>query len=346
MSHSSQNSSSGYTLTANASLQSLTTFRVNVSAQYLAQLNQLDALPELLENITSEKLLVIGGGSNILFTDDFQGSAIRLATRGITILNEQNGTARVRVAAGEHWDAFVRWSLAQGFAGLENLILIPGTVGAAPMQNIGAYGVEVHEFVKVVEAWDRHEMRFVHLNNTECEFAYRDSIFKRNRERYIIVAVEFSLPRTRDLTLTYAGVEQELAVMGISEPDHAQVGAAVERIRKRKLPDPAKLGNAGSFFKNPIIDAKQADKLGDKHPAIPVYTLPDNKAKVSAAWLIEQIGFKGKREGDAGFSDKHALVLVNYGNASGAELWQLAQQAQALIADQFGIELEPEPLVL
>ncbi|HET9679232.1 MAG TPA: UDP-N-acetylmuramate dehydrogenase [Gammaproteobacteria bacterium] len=343
-----RNKTPGYKLIANASLQSLTTFHVAAKASQLIEVTQANVLPDLLAQLKTDHqpLLVLGGGSNILFTQDFAGTIIRMATRGIATITDDGVTARVQVAAGENWDAFVRWSLAQGFAGLENLILIPGTVGAAPMQNIGAYGVEVSEFIHAVNAWDHQQGQFIRLTNSDCDFAYRNSRFKRYRERYIITAVEFDLPRTRELSLDYAGVTQELAAMNINQPDRSQVGAAVERIRKRKLPDPAQLGNAGSFFKNPIVSPETVERLKGGHATLPVYKLPDNERKLSAAWLLEQVGYKGKRKGDAGFAEQHALVLINYGNASGAELWAMASEAKNVVANRFSITLEPEPLIL
>jgi UDP-N-acetylmuramate dehydrogenase len=239
----------------------------------------------------------------------------------------------------------VHWSLARGLVGLENLVLIPGTVGAAPIQNIGAYGVEVREFIANVEAWDRHDARLVTLSNQACAFAYRDSLFKRERERYIVTAVEFALPRERALSIDYAGVREELAALGVSAPTAPIVAEAIARIRTRKLPNPALIGNAGSFFKNPIVDAQRADALRAAHPLLPCWPTGD-RFKLSAAWLIESAGLKGLREGDAGVSEQHALVLVNHGHATGAQLWAMAERVRAEVRARFAVELEPEPLVV
>jgi UDP-N-acetylmuramate dehydrogenase len=259
---------------------------------------------------------------------------------------DECGVARVRVAGGENWDSFVRWSLAAGFCGLENLILIPGTVGAAPIQNIGAYGAELSEFVDAVEAWDRNAESFVRLDHAACAFTYRDSVFKRNPHRYLVTAVEFLLPRKRPLRLDYAGIREELRALGVAAPTPATVGQAVERLRRRKLPDPAKIGNAGSFFKNPIIARDRLDALRDAYPNLPAYPHGESQRKLSAAWLIEACGLKGAREGAAGVSEQHALVLVNHGGATGAEIWALATRIRETVAARFGVNLEPEPVIL
>jgi len=332
--------SGGYRLGRDASIPN--TLRVPARARLLARLEDAAALPRLLAGMAGEPLFVLGGGSNVLFTHDFDGVVLQMRNRGI----EERGDGRVRVAAGERWDDFVRWSLNAGYAGLENLILIPGTVGAAPIQNIGAYGVELAEFVVGVTAWDRTRARFVDLAPVDCAFGYRDSLFKHESERYLVTAVEFELPRTRDLMLDYHGVREELAAMSIGAPTHADVGRAVERLRLRKLPDPAIIGNAGSFFKNPVVDHGTADMLRARFPYLPVYPLADGRAKLSAAWLIESCGLKGYRAGDAGMSDQHALVLVNHGRASGAELLAVVRTVQVAVEKRFGLILQSEPEVL
>lgn len=337
----------GYTLIENAPLTTRNTLRVAARAKLLAELRDAAKLPELLDfpAVRSGPLLVLGEGSNLLLTGDFDGTVVAMETRGVHV--EQDGdTAHIAVAAGERWDDFVRWTLGQGFAGLENLILIPGTVGAAPIQNIGAYGTEVAEFVESVEAWDTRERRVVMLDRTACAFAYRDSLFKREPGRYIVTAVRFALPRSRELRLDYAGIREELAQMGVDKPAPFHVAEAVVRLRTRKLPDPAVIGNAGSFFKNPIVSAVQGDALKREHPGVVAWPGSDGRCKLSAAWLIEAAGLKGLREGDAGISNRHALVLVNHGKASGAELWALAQQVIAKVEARFGVRLEPEPVVI
>lgn len=324
------------------------TFRVPARAARYTEVRDVRAMPELLERpqVRGMALLVLGDGSNLLLTKDFEGLVLHVANTGIQVQGSDGASTRVRVAAGEHWDSFVRWSLAQGYAGLENLILIPGTVGAAPIQNIGAYGTELSEFVAMVEAWDRNKQEFVQLDKATCAFAYRDSVFKHEPGRYIVTAVDFELPHRHELKLDYAGLRQELEAMGVDAPQPADVALAVETLRRRKLPDPALIGNAGSFFKNPVLPAGRADELLAAHPGIPIYQSGGGSTKISAAWLIEACGFKGVRDGDAGVSDRHSLVLVNYGHATGAEIWALALRIREAVAARFGISLEPEPVVL
>lgn len=337
----------GYTLIENASLATRNTLRVDARASLLAEIRDATKLPELLEfpAIRSGRLLVLGEGSNVLFTGDFDGTVLAMATRGVHV--ESDGDrARIAVAAGERWDDFVRWTLGQGYAGLENLIMIPGTVGAAPIQNIGAYGCEVAEFVESVEAWDMRERCVVTLDRTSCAFAYRDSLFKRQPDRYIVTAVRFVLPRHRAVRTEYAGIGEQLARMGVENPAPFHVAEAVVHLRTRKLPDPAIIGNAGSFFKNPLVGAAQADALKHEHPALAAWPQADGRSKLSAAWLIEAAGFKGIREGDAGISNRHALVLVNHGKASGPQLWALAQQVMLGVQQKFGVQLEPEPVLV
>ncbi len=357
----------GYTLIENAPLAARNTLRVDARAQLLAEIRDAAKLPELLDfpAIRGGRLLVLGEGSNVLFTGDFTGTVLVMATRGVHVetlatsgvhveplatsgvpLESDGECARIAVAAGERWDDFVRWTLGQGYAGLENLILIPGTVGAAPIQNIGAYGCEVAEFVESVEAWDTRERRVVMLDHATCAFGYRDSLFKREPGRYIVTAVRFVLPRRRPLRTDYAGIDAELRRMGVDRPAPFHVAEAVVHLRTRKLPDPAVIGNAGSFFKNPLVEAALAERLAREHPGLVAWQQPDGRSKLSAAWLIETAGFKGLREGDAGISNRHALVLVNHGTASGPQLWALAQRVMAGVHAKFGVQLEPEPLII
>ena len=337
----------GYTLIENAPLGARNTLRVNARARLLAEVRDAAKLPELLDfpAVRNAPLLVLGEGSNLLLTRDFDGTVLAMATRGVQV--EQEGeVTHIAVAAGERWDDFVRWTLGQGFAGLENLILIPGTVGAAPIQNIGAYGTEVAEFIESVEAWDLHERRVVSLDNATCAFAYRHSLFKRVPGRYIVTAVRFALPRQHALRVDYAGIREELSRMGVDKPAPFHVAEAVVHLRTRKLPDPAVIGNAGSFFKNPVVDGTVGDALRREHPGLVAWPAADGCWKLSAAWLIESAGFKGHREGDAGISNRHALVLVNHGHASGEQLWTLAQHVIAGVEARFGVRLEPEPVVV
>ncbi|MCW8808950.1 MAG: UDP-N-acetylmuramate dehydrogenase [Rhodanobacter sp.] len=337
----------GYTLSDNAPLAHRNTLRVAARAAMLAEIRDAAKLPELLDfpAVRSGRLQVLGEGSNVLFTGDFEGTVLIMATRGVQVESDGD-SAHIAVAAGERWDDFVRWTLGHGYAGLENLILIPGTVGAAPIQNIGAYGCEVAEFVESVEAWDVRERCVVTLDHATCAFAYRDSLFKHQPGRYIVTAVRFVLPRSRPLRTDYAGIDEELRRMGVDKPAPFHVAEAVVHLRTRKLPDPAVIGNAGSFFKNPIVDAAMAARLKHAHPELPVWPQPDGRCKLSAAWMIEAAGFKGLREGDAGISNRHALVLVNHGQASGPQLWALAQRVMQGIRERFEVLLEPEPVVI
>ncbi|HET6633118.1 MAG TPA: UDP-N-acetylmuramate dehydrogenase [Rhodanobacteraceae bacterium] len=340
---------SGAGLVADAPLGDRNTLRVAARARHLVELREPGSLPELLARaeLRDHPLLVLGSGSNILFTGDYPGTVLVMAALGVELTVTDAGGVGLRVAAGERWDDFVRWSLAEGHAGLENLIMIPGTVGAAPIQNIGAYGVEVAEFIEAVEAWDREAGRFVSLARDDCAFGYRDSRFKREPGRHIVTAVRFRLPRAPAPRTDYAGLREELARMGVERPAPFHVAEAVVHLRTRKLPDPAVIGNAGSFFKNPIVPLAEAQALKAAHPALALWPLADGaQAKLSAAWLIEACGFKGVREGDAGISNRHALVLVNHGGASGAELWALAGRVRDGVAARFGVTLQPEPVVV
>lgn len=338
----------GFTLLENASLRDRNTLRVDARARWLADIRSADAIPDLLAHpaLRGKPLLLLGEGSNVLFTGDYDGAIATMATRGVAVLDDADSCTRIRVAAGEHWDDFVRWTLGQGHAGLENLILIPGSVGAAPMQNIGAYGVEAGGCIESVEAFDMHERGFVQFDNARCEFGYRDSVFKRHPDRWLITAVTFRLPRAWTPRIEYSGVQEELARMGVDCPAPSHVADAVAALRTRKLPDPRVIGNAGSFFKNPLVPAAQAERLRAEHPQLPYWPASQGATKLSAAWLIEASGFKGVREGDAGISNRHALVLVNHGHASGAQLWALAQRVREGVQARFGVTLEPEPRII
>jgi UDP-N-acetylmuramate dehydrogenase len=290
--------------------------------------------------------LVLGHGSNVLFAGDFEGLVLRPAWRSVHITADEGDAALVRAQAGLGWDALVDWTLAQELAGLENLALIPGLVGAAPIQNIGAYGAEVSEFITALEAWDRRDSVLSRLSHAECRFGYRDSVFKHEPDRWIVTAVEFRLPRGREPNLSYAGVRDELEALRLTQPTPAQVAQAVRRLRRRKLPDPHFLPNAGSFFKNPLVPAELARELADAHPGLPVHASQNGACKLSAAWLIEACGLRGIREGDAGVSAQHALVLVNHGAASGAEILGLAHRVADAVEQRFGLRLEPEPRIV
>lgn len=341
--------STAWRLAERAPLRARNTFGVEAHADMLVEVRDATTLPGLFTNamLREGPVLVLGGGSNLLFADDPPGVVVSLSAQDIRILEDDGDTALVRADAGVDWHAFVLWTLGHGLGGLENLALIPGTVGAAPIQNIGAYGVEVRERIATVEAFDRDAGGFERLAAADCGFGYRDSRFKREPDRWVVAAVEFNLSRTPDLRLGYAGIGEELARAGIDAPTPSQVAEAVCRVRQAKLPDPAVIGNAGSFFKNPIVPDTRALALQDRHPALPVFPGTDpSTRKLSAAWLIDACGWKGHRDGDAGVSDRHALVLVNHGGASGAELLALARRIDASVRERFGIALEPEPRIV
>ena len=341
-----------YRLLERARLDARNTFGVHATAPMLVEVADAAALPELFgyAMLRDGPVLVLGGGSNLLFAGDPPGATLALTAQRIEMLEDDGTGAIVRADAGVAWHDFVLWTLGHGLCGLENLALIPGTVGAAPIQNIGAYGVEVRERIHAVEAFDRKSGGFVRFAAGACEFAYRDSLFKRDPEHYIVVAVEFALSRTPALKLEYAGIGEELQAMGVeAAPRASQVAEAVIRIRRRKLPDPALLGNAGSFFKNPIVPVAQADALLARHASMPVFRgAGDDSRKLSAAWLIDQCGWKGYRDddGDAGVAPSHALVLVNHGSATGTQLLDLARRIAASVRERFGVSIEPEPRIV
>lgn len=331
----------------NASLATLNTFGVAARARRLATLDQEAALADALREIGRDsRLLVLGGGSNVLFTGDFDGTVALLRTRGVNVLADSGDEVIVEAQGGEPWDAFVRWTLELGLSGLENLSLIPGSVGASPIQNIGAYGVEMRESFDGLTAISIDGRTRREFRPEECGFGYRDSVFKGSEAgRWLIARVRFRLHRQARLRLDYGEIRETLREAGCNSPGPKDVAAAVRSIRRRKLPDPAVTGNAGSFFRNPVIDAEVANALRSRHPELPCWPA-DGRIKLSAAWMIERCGWKGFREGDAGVHERHALVLVNHGQASGAQLLALARRIIASVRSAFGVDLEPEPLIL
>ncbi len=341
--------SKGYRLIHDAALDARNTFGVAAQAPLLVEVTDASALPDAFADAIPRDapVLALGGGSNVLFAGNPEGVVLALTGQRISVIEDDGDIATVRVEAGAGWHALVMWSLEHGLAGLENLALIPGTVGAAPIQNIGAYGAEVRDRIHAVEAYERATGALRRMRVEDCGFAYRDSVFKREPDRFVVTAVEFALPRNVPLLLDYAGIRDELSAMGIANPSRAEVAQAVCRIRRRKLPDPAVIGNAGSFFKNPIVPADRAAALKAAHASLPVFVGGDESTrKLSAAWLIEQCGWKGHRDGDAGVAASHALVLVNHGRATGAELLALARRIADSVRERYGVELEPEPRVI
>lgn len=318
------------------------TFRVPARCGALLRLDNPAALPTL--RFDPKRDLVLGDGSNVLLAGDVPGTVLLNRLPGRHILDQDGDTARVFAGAGEDWHALVRWTLDQGLSGLENLSLIPGRVGAAPMQNIGAYGVELAEHLDAVHTWDWAQQKHRRMPASECAFAYRDSRFKsREPDRFLITGLELRLDRRFRPRLAYAGLREELAAAGVATPTARAVSEAVVRLRRRKLPDPATIGNAGSFFKNPVVSEATAARLADVYPALPLHRTDGDGAKASAAWMIEHCGWKGFRAGDAGVSERHALVLVNHGRASGDEIHALAERIRTDVQATFGISLEAEP---
>lgn len=326
------------------SLKPFNTFAVDVRAEQFVEVRDDAQIREALQYAQAREMavLVIGGGSNLLLTRDREGLVMRMASRGIRIVSEKGAQVVVEAEAGEPWHGFVTHCLELGLAGLENLSLIPGTVGAAPMQNIGAYGVEIKDVFHSLTALDRQTGEVRDFIGHECAFGYRDSVFKQMPGRWLILRVRFTLSREAALRLDYGPVRQRLEEQGIVAPSAMDVSRAICSIRREKLPDPAELGNAGSFFKNPVIGAAQARALQLEYPGLVAYPQGD-EVKLAAGWLIEQAGWKGFREGDAGVHRLQALVLVNYGHATGQQLQALALRIQADIAVRFGVELEMEP---
>jgi UDP-N-acetylmuramate dehydrogenase len=335
-------------LQENVSLKPFNTFGVDVQARLFAEANNDAEVREALALAEQRglPLLPIGGGSNLLLTGDIDALVLRMASRGLRIVEEDGARVLVEAEAGEPWHPFVLWSLQQGLAGLENLSLIPGTVGAAPMQNIGAYGVEIKDVFAGLTALDRHSGELREFGLEECAFAYRDSLFKQQPGRWLILRVRFALTRQAQLHLDYGPVRQRLQQEGINTPTASDVSRAICAIRSEKLPDPAQLGNAGSFFKNPLVPVELAERIRAEHADLVSYPAGEGLAKLAAGWLIERAGWKGFREGDAGVHRLQALVLVNYGAASGVQLLELARRIQRDILQRFGVELEIEPNVL
>ncbi|WP_285428122.1 UDP-N-acetylmuramate dehydrogenase [Pseudomonas sp. lyk4-R2A-8] len=330
---------------AQASLKPFNSFGIDVRAQLFAEARSDDDVREALAYAATHALplLVIGGGSNLLLTRDIPALVLRMATQGIRVLHDDGMQVVVEAEAGEAWHPFVLWTLAHGFGGLENLSLIPGTVGAAPMQNIGAYGVEIKDVFAGLTALDRHTGELRDFSLEECRFAYRDSVFKHETGRWLILRVRFALSRASHLKLDYGPVQQRLAGQCITEATPSDVSRAICSIRQEKLPDPAVLGNAGSFFKNPLVSKALAEELKALYPDLVAYPQADGQMKLAAGWLIDKAGWKGFRDGDAGVHALQALVLVNYGGASGHDIANLAQRIQHDIAERFKVELEMEP---
>tara|TARA_R110002072_G_scaffold124085_1_gene259521 strand:- start:38392 stop:39405 length:1014 start_codon:yes stop_codon:yes gene_type:complete len=332
----------------NKSLKEYNTFHIDCKARYFVSVSTIEELNKVLANKKFENRFLLGGGSNMLLTGDIDALVIHLNLKGITILSEDQQKVNIEVMAGENWHQFVMFCISNNYGGVENLSLIPGNVGTAPIQNIGAYGVELKDtFVKcnAVEIDTQRERVFT---KTDCNFGYRNSVFKNDlKGKYIITSVVFELTKTdHKKSTSYGAIKDKLAEKNIYDPTIKDISDAVISIRESKLPDPAKLGNSGSFFKNPVIDSETFREFRVKFPEAPFYEVSASQFKIPAGWLIEQAGFKGKQFGDAGVHKNQALVLVNYGDASGQEIWELAILIQKKIKEMFGIYIEPEVNVI
>lgn len=330
----------------NYSLKKLNTFGIDVKAKYFSRFDDVDSLAETLYHeafIYAKEKMILGGGSNILFAKKFDGLVLKNEIGGIEIVSEDAGHVYVKAGAGVNWHQFVMYCIENNLAGAENLSLIPGSVGASPMQNIGAYGVEIKDIFHELEAYSVYQKKVFNFSKSDCEFGYRESIFKHKfRNQVIITSVTYKLNKIPTFNTSYGAIEQELAKQNVHEVSIKTISDAVISIRRSKLPDPAVIGNAGSFFKNPTVPNAQFEKLKAQFPAIVGYTVNENETKLAAGWLIEQCGWKGFRKGDAGCHEKQALVLVNYGNASGDEILHLSEKIIDSVKITFDVELHRE----
>ncbi|GAA4277642.1 UDP-N-acetylmuramate dehydrogenase [Aquimarina mytili] len=326
------------------SLKKYNTFGIDVTAKEFIEISSESELINALSNNSQKDVFILSGGSNMLLTKNLDTLVLHIAIKGITVLKETDSYVHVSVNAGENWHDFVQYCIENNYGGLENLSLIPGYVGSAPIQNIGAYGVELKDTMLHCSAIDIKTGDKHGFSNQECKFGYRNSIFKNEAKgKYIITSVVFKLSKNEHiLNTSYGAIEHALTDKGITNPSIKDVSEAVIEIRKSKLPDPAEIGNSGSFFKNPVISINHFKQLQNTYPNIPSYKIDENHIKVPAGWLIEQCGFKGKRWGDAGVHKKQALVLVNYDNATGAEILSISQKIQKEIREKFDIKLETE----
>lgn len=325
------------------------TMGLKASARFFAEIHSISDLREALQYGTKKNLeiLILGGGSNILFISDFDGIVILNGIKGIQIISESENEVTLKIGAGENWHQLVLGCVEKGYGGIENLSLIPGTVGAAPIQNIGAYGVELVDVFECLEAYDIEHKELKTFTREECTFGYRDSIFKKQlKGKVVITSVTLRLSKKPELNFRYSSLKERLKEKEITEPTIKDISDTVIEVRQSKLPDPDEIGNTGSFFKNPVISVYQFDELKSAYSELPGYPVSERQVKVPAGWLIEQAGWKGKREGDAGVHGKQALVLVNHGEATGKEIWNLAEKIIESVHQQFDIRLTPEVNIL
>lgn len=333
------------TIRENISLKPYNTFGIDVKAKQFLEINTISQLKNALKKFSKKELFILGGGSNMLLTKDIHALVLYINIKGINVVSNSDNHVTVKAHAGENWHDFVLWCITNNFGGIENLSLIPGNVGTAPIQNIGAYGVELKDVFISCEAIEIATQNTITFSNAACKFGYRESIFKQEAKgKYIITSVIFSLTKTKHKIKTdYGAITSQLEKMNIKTPTIATVSQAVISIRESKLPNPKEIGNSGSFFKNPIISKNNFEKLQQNFPEIPFYKLSENKIKIPAGWLIEQAGFKGKTfNNNYGVHKKQALVLVNYGHAKGSDILNLAQLIQKTIKRIFDIEIETE----
>ena len=329
-------------LKENFSLQKLNTFGINVLAKQFVAFSSIQNLAEILENNTENKL-ILGGGSNILFTKNFDGLVLKNEIVGIEKVNEDENYVYIKAGAGVEWNSFVMYCIENNLAGAENLSLIPGSVGASPMQNIGAYGVELKDIFYCLEAYHIEDKKIINFTNADCEFGYRESVFKNKlKNQFVILNVTFRLNKKPIFNTSYGAIETELDKMGVVSKNIKAISDAVINIRRSKLPDPSVIGNAGSFFKNPTIPNNEHVLLKEKFENIVGYPFGESETKLAAGWLIEQCGWKGYRRRDAGCHEKQALVLVNYGNANGDEILGLSEEIILSVEDKFGVRLSRE----
>lgn len=329
---------------SNISLKPYNTFGIDVNARKFVEATSVEDLRQVLKNAYASELFILGGGSNMLLTKDVENTVVHVNLKGKEIVEESEKEVVIKAMAGENWHQFVMYCIEKDFGGLENLSLIPGNVGTAPIQNIGAYGVEIKDSFETCTALDLQTLELKTFSREDCKFGYRDSIFKNEvKDRYIITDVSFRLSKKdHRLNTSYGSIDTFLAEKGIKEPGIKDVSKAVIEIRLSKLPDPKELGNSGSFFKNPVVSQTALEELQKTYPEMPFYVLNEEQVKIPAGWLIDRAGLKGYREGDAGVHKKQALVLVNYGNATGKEILELSQKVRNKIYEMFNIEITPE----
>jgi len=328
----------------NKSLKNYNTFGIDVRARSFLEIIAIDQLKTILLEEKKESLFILGGGSNMLLINNIDAIVLHINLKGITIISETESHVIIEAKAGENWHDFVLFCVDNNYGGIENLSLIPGNVGTAPIQNIGAYGVELKDIFVSCNVISKETLEIDTLLTEDCKFGYRDSIFKNEaKESYIITSVRFKLTKKNHAqNISYGAIKEKLSINNILKPSIKNISDAIIAIRKSKLPDPNEIGNSGSFFKNPILNKMSFSTLKNKYPDIPHYILSEDEIKIPAGWLIEKTGYKGKRFGDAGVHKNQALVLVNYGNATGKEIWNLALKIKAAVKDMFNIVIETE----